>query len=61
MTESMDFDEMNKKVVAEFRDNSGKVGGIFAGTPLVLDEQFQAVAAARRVVNVVEGAQDRRC
>src|SRR5882757_2391407 len=49
MTESMDFNEMNKKVVAEFRDNGGKVGGIFAGTPLVLVHHVGARSGVKRI------------
>jgi len=32
----MDFAELNRKVIAEFRENGGKVGGMFEGVPLVL-------------------------
>lgn len=31
-----EFDEMNRKVIDEFRANDGKVGGMFEGAPLVL-------------------------
>jgi len=31
-----EHDEMNKKVIEEFRANEGKVGGYFAGAPLIL-------------------------
>ena len=32
----MDMKEINRKVIEEFRGNGGKVGGQFAGTPMVL-------------------------
>ena len=32
----MDMKEINRKVIEEFRANSGKVGGQFAGAPMVL-------------------------
>ena len=31
-----EYDDMNKKVIAEFRANAGKVDGYFAGAPLIL-------------------------
>ena len=31
-----DFDEMNRKVIAEFRENGGKVGGWFEGAPMLI-------------------------
>ncbi|MEU9878924.1 nitroreductase family deazaflavin-dependent oxidoreductase [Streptomyces phaeochromogenes] len=49
MTEPMDFNEMNEKVVAEFRDNGGKVGGAFAGTPLVLVHHVGAKSGVERI------------
>ena len=60
MTESMDFNEMNKKVVAEFRDNGGKVGGIFAGTPLVLVHHRGARSGVRRITPLAYFAEDGR-
>jgi len=32
----MDMKEINRKVIEEFRANGGKVGGQFAGAPMVL-------------------------
>ncbi len=32
----MDMQELNRKVIEEFRANGGKVGGEFAGAPLLL-------------------------
>lgn len=60
MTESMDFNEMNKKVVAEFRDNGGKVGGIFAGTPLVLVHHVGARSGVKRITPLAYFAEDGR-
>jgi len=60
MTESMDFNEMNKKVVAEFRDNGGKVGGIFAGTPLVLVHHVGARSGVKRITPLAYLAEDGR-
>ncbi len=31
-----DHDDFNQKLVEEFRENSGKVGGMFASTPLLI-------------------------
>lgn len=30
------FNEWNKKIIAEFRENKGKVGGMFEGAPVLL-------------------------
>ena len=32
----MDFNEWNKAIIKEFRDNAGKVGGPFEGAPLLI-------------------------
>jgi deazaflavin-dependent oxidoreductase (nitroreductase family) len=32
----MDIKEMNRQIIEEFRANGGKVGGMFAGAPLLL-------------------------
>jgi len=60
MTGSMDFDEMNKKVVAEFRDNGGKAGGVFAGTPLVLVHHVGARSGVKRITPLAYFAEDGR-
>ena len=36
MSNAVDFNEFNRGVVEEFRANGGKVGGQFAGAPMVL-------------------------
>jgi deazaflavin-dependent oxidoreductase (nitroreductase family) len=44
-----DFDEMNAKVINEFRANGGRVGGPFAGETLVLVHHFGARSGTERV------------
>ena len=41
-----EYDDMNKKVIAEFRANAGKVGGYFAGAPLILVNSVGAKTGA---------------
>lgn len=36
MTDGGDLNEFNRSLIAEFRANGGKVGGMFAGVPLLL-------------------------
>jgi deazaflavin-dependent oxidoreductase (nitroreductase family) len=36
MTSPSDFDDFNAKIIAEFRANDGKVGGMFEGANMVL-------------------------
>lgn len=49
MTETIDFDEMNPKVIEEFRVNGGKVGGMFGGAPLVLLHHTGAKSGVARI------------
>jgi len=49
MTDTIDFDEMNRKVIAEFRANGGKVGGMFESFPLVLVHHTGAKSGTERV------------
>jgi len=44
-----DGDDFNGKVIAEFRENDGKVGGFFAGAPLLLLHHAGAKTGAERV------------
>ncbi|MEC3975467.1 nitroreductase/quinone reductase family protein [Amycolatopsis sp. H20-H5] len=44
-----DFDEMNAKVIDEFRANGGEVGGGFAGEILILVHHFGARSGIERV------------
>ena len=36
MTDASDINDINRSVIAEFRTNNGKVGGVFTGAPLLL-------------------------
>ena len=53
MTDTIDFDEMNRDVIAQFRANGGKAGGIFEGAPLVLVHNTGARTGARRITPLV--------
>lgn len=44
----MDFDEMNRKVIEEFRANEGRVGGFFEGAPMVIVHTTGAKTGAAR-------------
>jgi deazaflavin-dependent oxidoreductase (nitroreductase family) len=44
-----DFNEWNKAIIAEFRANGGKVGGQFAGAPLLLLHTTGAKSGQQRV------------
>jgi deazaflavin-dependent oxidoreductase (nitroreductase family) len=44
-----DFNEWNKAIIAEFRANGGKVGGQFAGVPLLLLHTTGAKSGQQRV------------
>lgn len=45
---SMDFNEWNKGIMAEFRANGGKVGGQFEGAPMVIIHTTGAKTGAKR-------------
>jgi len=53
MTDSIDFTEMNRKVIAEFRENGGKAGGFAEGYPLVLVHHVGAKSGTARVTPLV--------
>jgi deazaflavin-dependent oxidoreductase (nitroreductase family) len=53
MPEPIDFDQMNREVIAEFRDNGGKAGGIFEGKPLVLVHHRGAKSGVERIAPLV--------
>jgi deazaflavin-dependent oxidoreductase (nitroreductase family) len=36
MTDAVDWNAFNRSVIEEFRANEGKVGGMFAGAPMIL-------------------------
>jgi deazaflavin-dependent oxidoreductase (nitroreductase family) len=44
-----DGDDFNGKVIAEFRENGGKVGGFFEGAPLLLLHHAGAKTGTERV------------
>ena len=44
-----DGDDFNGQVIAEFRENGGKVGGYFAGAPLLLLHHAGAKTGTERV------------
>ena len=53
MSEPIDFDEMNRKVIAEFRETGGKAGGVFEGKPLVLVHHVGAKSGKERIAPLV--------
>ncbi|MFB8280447.1 nitroreductase/quinone reductase family protein [Nocardia colli] len=53
MTDSIDVNEMNRKVIAEFRENGGTAGGIAEGVPLILVHHIGAKSGVERVVPLV--------
>jgi deazaflavin-dependent oxidoreductase (nitroreductase family) len=60
MTETPDMNEFNKQVVAEFRENGGKVGGMFEGAPMILVHHVGARSGTARVAPLVYLATDDR-
>ena len=48
-----DVNDWNRKVIDEFRANEGKVGGPFAGAPLILVHHFGAKSGVERVSPMV--------
>lgn len=59
-TMTIDFDEMNRKVIAEFRENDGKVGGMFEGMPLVLVHHIGAKTGTPRISPLASFTEDGR-
>ncbi len=45
----MDMNEYNKKIIAEFREKNGLVGGRFAGAKLLLLHSIGAKSGAVRI------------
>lgn len=48
-----DFDDFNRQIIEEFRANGGKVGGGFAGAPMVLLHHRGAKTGTERVSPLV--------
>jgi len=59
-TEDIDFDAMNRQVIAEFRENGGSAGGVFTGKPLVLVHQVGAKSGVERITPLVPLLDDDR-
>jgi deazaflavin-dependent oxidoreductase (nitroreductase family) len=53
MPEAIDFDNMNRPVIAEFRETGGKAGGVFEGKPLVLVHHVGAKSGTARIAPLV--------
>ena len=56
----VDFNELNKSVIEEFRANKGVVGGHFKDMPLMLLETMGAKSGVRRVIPLVYFSHDGR-
>ncbi|EME62021.1 cell entry (mce) related family protein [Amycolatopsis decaplanina DSM 44594] len=52
-TIDFDFDEINRTVIAEFRQTGGKAGGMFEGYPLVLVHHTGAKSGKERIAPLV--------
>jgi deazaflavin-dependent oxidoreductase (nitroreductase family) len=53
MSGAIDFDEMNSRVIGEFRESGGKPGGMFDGKPIVLVHHVGAKSGAQRIAPLV--------
>ncbi|WP_199256502.1 nitroreductase family deazaflavin-dependent oxidoreductase [Mycolicibacterium mengxianglii] len=53
MSEPIDLDQMNREVIAEFRETGGTAGGMFEGYPLVLVHHTGAKSGIGRVAPLV--------
>jgi deazaflavin-dependent oxidoreductase (nitroreductase family) len=53
MSDAINFDEMNRPVIAEFRETGGKAGGMFEGKPLVLVHHTGAKSGKERIAPLV--------
>lgn len=53
MPEPIDLDQMNREVIAEFRERGGTAGGMFEGRPLVLVHHTGAKSGIERVAPLV--------
>ncbi len=53
MPEPTDFDAMNRRVIAEFREKGGRAGGVFEGKPLILVHHTGAKSGIERIAPLV--------
>lgn len=53
VTETAGANDWNANVIAEFRENAGKVGGMFEGAPMILVHHVGAKSGAERVAPLV--------
>jgi deazaflavin-dependent oxidoreductase (nitroreductase family) len=53
MPDAIDFDEMNRQVISEFRATGGKASGMFEGKPLVLVHHVGAKSGVERIAPLV--------
>jgi deazaflavin-dependent oxidoreductase (nitroreductase family) len=60
MTEGLNFDEINRKVIEEFRATGGTAGGMFEGKPLVLVHHVGAKSGTERIAPLVPLLEDSR-
>jgi deazaflavin-dependent oxidoreductase (nitroreductase family) len=58
--DAIDFDAMNRPVIAEFRETGGKAGGVFEGKPLVLVHHVGAKSGKARIAPLVPLLDDGR-
>ena len=60
MTDAMNFDEINRQVIEEFRTSGGKAGGMLEGKPLVLVHHVGAKSGTERIAPLVPLLHDGR-
>ncbi|AQT78144.1 nitroreductase family deazaflavin-dependent oxidoreductase [Mycolicibacterium litorale] len=60
MTDAINFDDMNRQVIEEFRSSGGRAGGIFEGKPLVLVHHIGAKSGTERIAPLVPLLEDGR-
>jgi deazaflavin-dependent oxidoreductase (nitroreductase family) len=57
---TLDLDEMNRNVIAEFRATGGRAGGMFEGKPLILVHNIGARTGTPRVSPLIPLLEDGR-
>lgn len=60
MTDTVDMNDFNAKLIADFRANDGKVGGPLEGAPLILVHHIGAKSGRERVTPLVYLREDDR-